>query len=114
MSFFLPFLFFLFFSSSFPTLSSFMHSHIHPFFNVQVLAGRYWRGPRACTSTFPGSWGKDSHVRVTMMLRIRGGGRGVPGVVGVPLLGGQVSHESWVTGLKEISTESKGKSQVRS
>lgn len=40
--------------------------------------------------------------------------RGAPGVVGVPLLGGQVSPKSWVTNLQEISTESEGKSQVRS
>lgn len=44
------------------------------------------------------------------MLRIKGGERGAPGVVGVPLLGGQVSPKSWVTNLQEISTESEGKS----
>lgn len=49
-----------------------------------------------------------------MMLRIKGGERGAPGGVGVPLLGGQVSPKSWVTNLQEISTESEGKSQVRS
>ena len=48
------------------------------------------------------------------MLRIKGGERGAPGVVGVPLLGGQVSPKPWVTNLQEISTESEGKSQVRS
>lgn len=71
-------------------------------------------GTQSLHPDIPGSWEKDSHVQATMMLRIRGGERGAPGVVGVPLLGGQVSPESWVTSLKEISTESEGESQVRS